>query len=60
MHGCASHTNGPRAWATVPHGLLQPVVFGVGLLEDGDVRVGVFPGGEEILISGAGVSGVFL
>jgi hypothetical protein len=31
-------------------------VFGLGLLEDGDVGVGIFPEGEEILIGGAGLA----
>ena len=34
--------------------LSQSGVLGFGLLVDGDVRVGVFPEGEEILIRGAG------
>src|SRR5262249_6360189 len=34
-------------------GSLQFGVFSFGLLQDGDVRVGVFPEGEEILISSA-------
>ena len=29
---------------------MQPGVLGLGLLEDGDVGIGVFPEGEEILI----------
>jgi len=32
--------------------LLQPCVLGFGLLQDGDVGVGIFPKGEEILVSG--------
>jgi len=31
---------------------LQLGVLGFGLLEDGDVGVGVFPEGEEILVGG--------
>ena len=31
--------------------LLQLLVLGFGLLEDGNVGVGVFPEGEEILVS---------
>jgi hypothetical protein len=34
--------------------LLEFRVFGFGLLEDGDVGVGVFPEAEEILVRGAG------
>jgi hypothetical protein len=34
--------------------LLQLRVLRFGLLQDGDVGVGVFPEGEEILIGGAG------
>jgi hypothetical protein len=33
--------------------LLELGVFGFGLLEDGDVGVGVFPEGEEVLVGGA-------
>ena len=36
--------------------LLQPCVLCFGLLQDTDVRVGVFPEGEEVLISGASFS----
>ena len=32
--------------------LLQPGVLRLGLLQDGDVGVGVFPEGEEILVGG--------
>jgi len=40
-------------------GLLQPCVFRLGFLQDGDVGVGIFPEGEEIPIgaSGLGESG---
>jgi hypothetical protein len=38
--------------------LLEFGVFGFGLEEDGDVGVGIFPECEEILIGGAGFSGV--
>ena len=34
--------------------LLQLRVLGFGFLQDGDVRVGVFPKGEEILIGSTG------
>ena len=40
--------------------LVEFGVFGFGLEEDGDVGVGVFPGSEEILIGGAGLSGITL
>jgi len=36
-------------------GLFQLCVLRLGLLEDGNVGVGVFPEREEILIGGAGV-----
>jgi len=39
-------------------GLLQLCVFRFGFLQDRDVRVGVFPEREEILIGGAGFGGV--
>src|SRR5215469_653172 len=42
------------------HRLLQLGVFRLGLLQDGDVGVGVFPQGEEILVGGAGFDGVAL
>ena len=42
----------------LPQGLLQPRVLGLGLLQDGDVRVCVFPKGEETLIRGAAFGGV--
>jgi hypothetical protein len=35
--------------------LLQPRVLRLGLLQDGDVRVGVLPEIEEILVGGAGL-----
>jgi hypothetical protein len=35
-------------------GLFQLCVFRLGFLQDGDVGVGVFPEGEEILVGGAG------
>lgn len=38
-------------------GLLKFDVFGFGLLEDGEVGVGVFPEREEILVGGAGSGG---
>ncbi len=40
--------------------LLQLREFRLGLLQDGDVRVGVFPEREEILIGRAGFGGVAL
>jgi hypothetical protein len=39
---------------------LQLGVFDFGLFEDGNVGIGVFPEGEEILIRGAGFGGVAL
>ena len=38
--------------------LLQLRVVRLGFFQDGDVGVGVFPEGEEILIRGAGFGGV--
>jgi len=38
--------------------LLQLRVLCLGLLEDGNVRVGIFPKGEEILVRHAGFGGV--
>jgi len=32
--------------------LLQPRILSFGLLQDGDVGVGVFPEGEEVLVGG--------
>ena len=40
--------------------LLQLREFRLGLLEDGNVRVGVFPEREEILIGRLGLGGVAL
>src|SRR6516164_499022 len=40
--------------------LMQLCVFRLGLLQDGDVGVGVFPEGEEILIGGLCLGGVAL
>jgi len=40
--------------------LLQLCVLRLGLLQDGDVGVGVFPEGEEIIVGGAGFDGVVL
>jgi hypothetical protein len=40
--------------------LLQLRVFGLGLLVDGDVRVGVFPESEKPSVSGSGFGGVTL
>ena len=42
-------------------GLFQLCVFRLGLLQDGNIRVGVFPEREEILVGGAGFgAGVLL
>jgi len=38
--------------------MVQPGVLGLGLLEDGDVGVGIFPEGQEILVSGAALASV--
>ena len=40
--------------------LLQLRVLRLGLLQDGDVRVGVFPEGEEIVIGAASLGSVTL
>ncbi len=40
--------------------LSQLCVLRLGCFQDGDVRVGVFPEGEEILIGGFGFGGVAL
>jgi hypothetical protein len=40
--------------------LFQLCVFRLGILQDGDVGVGVFPEREEILIGGAGFGRVTL
>ena len=40
--------------------LVQFVVFGFGLFQDGDIGVGIFPEGEEILVGGLGGGGVAL
>src|SRR5215469_7120267 len=40
--------------------LLQLRVLGFGLLQDGNIRVGVFPQRQKILIRGAGFGGVAL
>jgi hypothetical protein len=37
---------------------LQLGVLRLGLLQDGDVGVGVFPEGEEVLVGGAGLGSV--
>ena len=39
---------------------MQLRVLRLGLLQDGDVGVGVFPEGEEVLVSGFGFGGVAL
>ena len=40
--------------------LLQLCILGLGSDENGNVRVGVFPKREEIIVSGAGFGGVAL
>jgi len=40
--------------------LIQLCVVRLGLLQDGDIRVSVFPQGEEVLIRGAGFRRVAL
>ena len=40
----------PHTAPEVHRELLQLAVFGLGLLQDGDVGVGVFPAREEVLI----------
>ena len=40
--------------------LLQPRILRFGLLEDGDIGIGVFPEGEKILVGGFGFGGVAL
>ena len=47
-------------WRHLFHSLVQLRVFGFCGDEDGDVRVCVFPKGQEILIRGVGFSGVAL
>ncbi len=37
---------------------MQPGVLCFGLFDDGDVRVGVLPDGEEILVGGFGFGGI--
>src|ERR1039458_5416417 len=44
----------PPTTIIAPEPLLQSRILRFGLLVDGDVGVGVFPEGEEILICGAG------
>ena len=41
-------------------GSFQPWVFRLGFLQDGDVRVGVFPKGKEVLVGHAGLGFVAL
>ena len=48
----AHYLRQPRGSPAVPS--LQFRVFRLGLLEDGDVRVGVLPKGEEVLVGRAG------
>ncbi len=44
-----------------PHGkLLQPRVFRLGLLQDGDVGVGVFPQGKKLPIRNLGFARIAL
>ncbi len=50
----SSPLNRPSMCAWSETALVELSVFGLGLFEDGDVRVGVFPEGEEILVGGAG------
>jgi hypothetical protein len=47
----------PHAFST-PKWLLQLRVLCFRLLQDGDVGIGVFPEGEEVLIGGASVSSI--
>jgi hypothetical protein len=49
-----SHLPGVENWKLkrVRRWLLQLRVLGLGLLQDGDVGVGVFPKGEEIVAGG--------
>jgi hypothetical protein len=58
--GLASHR--PLAAGGIPRSteLLQLRVLRLGLLEDGNVRVGVFPEREGILIGRLGLGGVAL
>src|SRR5271167_3056187 len=42
----------------VTYSRLQLRVLGFGFFQDGDVGVGVFPEGEEVLICGAGFDGI--
>jgi len=46
--------------ASTSERLLQLGVLRLGLLQDGDVGVGVFPEGKKVLISGANFCGVAL
>ncbi len=49
-----------RKVAAIRRNSLQLGVLSLGLLQDGNVGVGVFPEGEEILVSGAGANGIAL
>jgi hypothetical protein len=49
---------GGKSWQADPAKLLELGVFGFGLLEDGDVGVGILPEGEEVPIGGAGFRSV--
>jgi hypothetical protein len=51
IHEAARTTN--QAQTELSKKSLQLGVFGLGLLEDGDVGVGVFPEPKEILVGGA-------
>ena len=50
-------TVGPKAASLIT---LQPLILAFGLLEDGDVGVGIFPEGEEVPIGSLGLGGVAL
>jgi hypothetical protein len=39
---------------------MQLCILGFGLFQEGDVAVGVFPEGEEVLVGSAGFGGVAL
>jgi hypothetical protein len=52
------HPEGRACFLLAPPELMKSRVLRFGLLEDGDVRVGVFPEGEEILVGRTGLGGV--
>src|SRR5579859_3466449 len=56
----AHRRRGIKEWRRVRLRLLEFGVFGFGFLEDGNVRIGVFPKGEEVLVSGACFSRIVL